>query len=84
MPKSVPKRAENHYDYAKDCPLTALGNFQAFLTGKFHFLLFSFLCLKYFVKFTLDGLYISRDCCNPSSIPSVRMYNSHVVNKSDM
>lgn len=34
MPKTVPRRSDNHYDYAKDAPLTALGNFQAFLTGK--------------------------------------------------
>ncbi|XP_052800510.1 protein UBASH3A homolog isoform X2 [Mya arenaria] len=34
MPKSMPKRAGTHYEYAKDAPLTTLGSFQAHLTGE--------------------------------------------------
>ena len=33
MPKQIPKRASNQWDYAKDAPLTCLGKFQAFVTG---------------------------------------------------
>ncbi|KAH3887013.1 protein UBASH3A homolog [Dreissena polymorpha] len=34
MPASVPKRCGHHYEYAKDAPLTVMGQYQAQLTGE--------------------------------------------------
>lgn len=34
MPKTLLKRTSNYLDYAKDAPLTSIGNFQALLTGE--------------------------------------------------